>query len=294
MGRWRVCVANYQFSRNAPSRFNAPKLSFQMIQVISANTRHEAWIEAMKFLLEQDSGYALNLVLSIKDPLTASKEEKGANKRLDAFYAEQDKYSMHTIAETIFPGWLYRKKGIQGVYEIYPEEEYPLIKRHSGITWGTYAYRMLRRPTKSGITNPLHDLITKMRSEIAQPGPKRSCYEIGIGEGVYDIPLHITGHDDGRRLGGPCLSHLSFKLISSTVHLTAMYRSHDYLFKVPGNLLGLSRLLSCVARETGGKVGELVVHSTYARVNLTSFTGGTRRIKEIVKDCSQEEQVVQC
>ena len=49
--------------------------------------------------------------------------------------------------------------------------------------------------------------------------------------------------------------------------MTALYRSHDYRYKVPGNLLGLARLQGCVARETGQAMGTLVVHSSYAFLN---------------------------
>ena len=65
-------------------------------------------------------------------------------------------------------------------------------------------------------------------------------------------------------MGGPCLSHLSFKLFQKAVHLTALYRSHDYSYKVQGNLLGLARLQCCVAREVGRSIGSLTVHSSYA------------------------------
>jgi hypothetical protein len=65
-------------------------------------------------------------------------------------------------------------------------------------------------------------------------------------------------------MGGPCLSHLSFKYSAGAVHLTALYRSHEYRYKTLGNLLGLARLQGCVAQEVGAAIGTLVVHSTYA------------------------------
>ena len=51
------------------------------------------------------------------------------------------------------------------------------------------------------------------------------------------------------------------------MHLTALYRSHDYRYKVPGNLLGLARLQCCVAYEVGRSIGNLTVHSSYAYLN---------------------------
>ena len=89
-------------------------------------------------------------------------------------------------------------------------------------------------------------------------------------------------------MGGPCLSHLSFKTFQGAVHLTAVYRSHDYAFKVPGNLLGLSRLLSCVARETGQDVGSMVIHSTYAFWGA----GQVQALRSLLRDLGAPVDVV--
>lgn len=123
-----------------------------------------------------------------------------------------------------------------------------------------------------------------MQSESTKRGPKNACYELGVAEGEYDVPLHSTAKDGARRMGGPCLSHLSFKLFEDAVHLTALYRSHDYRYKVPGNLLGLARLQACVAREIGRETGSLVVHSSYA------YLGGSKtRMQKLLSDLRRAE-----
>ena len=112
---------------------------------------------------------------------------------------------------------------------------YPSIKKHPSIRWGTYAHRLVHRNGADGKQiNPLKQMIDKMKNELAAPRPKKSCYELGIAEGEYDLPLYSPVQDGTRRMGGPCLSHLSFKLFDGAVHLTALYRSHDYGYKVPG------------------------------------------------------------
>ncbi len=76
--------------------------------------------------------------------------------------------------------------------------------------------------------------------------------------------------------------HLSFKLIDGAVHLTALYRLHDYRYKVPGNLLGLARLQAFVAAEAGAKIGSLCVHSTLAYVERGHGKGPfVRLLREI-------------
>lgn len=248
-----------------------------MTRLIEAKTRLEAWIEACKYL--ETSNHCLNLILSIKNPENNGPSGSAANKTIDAFLSSQGEYSTHTVAETIFPAWEYRRSGFAKLADIYNKETLPRLKGAPGIRWGTYANRLLYRKRPDGsVINPLADIIKKLKNEASQAGPKRACYEVGvaegmhdepIGEGAYDAPLYGSTKDDTLRRGLPCLSHLSFKLLEGRVHLTAMYRSHDYSDKVYGNLLGLARLQACVASEAGVGLGSLVVHSTYAFVDET-------------------------
>ena len=247
------------------------------MKLIETDTRTEAWLKAAEFLI--CNGPSLNLVLGIRSP-----DSKGpystARRCIDEFLDREGKFSMHTVAETIFPGYEYRRQGLRGVFDVYPEEIYPKIKKHRNILWGTYAYRLVRRRKANGEDmNPLEQLIRKMRTELDSKGPKRSCYELGIAEGEYDLPLYNTAEDGSRHMGGPCLSHISFKLLKGTVHLAAFYRSHDYTYKVPGNLLGLARLQKCVASETNQQMGSLVVHSTYAYLS-----GAKTKIRKLLSD----------
>ncbi len=247
-----------------------------MTTLVSAPTRLEAWLVATEFLLER--GRALNVILSTASPGSDGEIARQARSLIDEFYASEKKYPLHTIAETIFPAWEYRHRGLRGVFETYGEE-YAVLQHGDPQRWGTYAHRLVRRRTATGESvNPLEGLIKKMRSEVQQEnrGSYRSCYELGVAEGEYDLALYNTVDDQGRRRGGPCLSHLSFKLDEGSVHLTALYRSHDYRYKVLGNLLGLARLQACVANEVGLGIGELVVHSTYAYVDLSKGIGSAQ------------------
>ena len=249
-----------------------------MAKLIQTAAWLDAWVEATKFLLTTN-GTTLNLVLEIGGPGSRG-YPKAAEQRLDDFLIGEGQPPIHTVAETIFPASEYCRRGLKGVYETYPDETFPAIKRHPKISWGTYAYRLVRRKTADGQDmNPLKQMIDKMKSELATKGTMRSCYDINVAEGEYDLPLYNTVRDGRRRRGGPCLSHLSFKLFVGAVHLTAFYRSHDYRYKAPGNLLGLARLQHCVANETGQDMGTLVVHSSYAALN-----GSERRIEELLDD----------
>ena len=248
-----------------------------MVKLIEADTRLDAWMRGAEFLLE--SGPTLNLILAIGSPCSNG-EFPTAGRCIDKFLGDNGQIPMHAVAETIFPGYEYRKRGLRGVFDCYPDELYPAIKKYPGISWGTYAYRLVRRrDVNGGFMNPLEQMIDKMKTEIATKGPKRSCYEIGISKEEYELPLYNTVEDGTRHLGGPCLSHLSFKLSDGAIHLTAFYRSHDYGYKVPGNLLGLARLQACVACETSQRIGSLVVHSSYALLS-----GGKMRVRRLLEE----------
>jgi len=245
-------------------------------KLFDAPTRIEAWLDAAEYLLEVRTD--LNVILSISSPSSDGPMSRESTARVDEFLTGEGEYPLYTVAETIFPGWEYRRRGLDGVFTIYPEEEYPKFIKRNPNGWGTYAYRLVRRTRADGTTmNPLEHLISKMRTEIAARGTKKSCYEVGIAEGEYDVPLYNTVDDNSRHMGGPCLSHLSFKVYEGHIHLTAFYRSHCYRYKALGNLLGLARLQACVAQEVGQPMGSLVVHSSYA-----FMTGAKGRAMDLI------------
>jgi hypothetical protein len=238
-----------------------------LVHVVSARTRMEAWLGSAEFLFQK--GDSLNVILNIADPVSTDPSLGAIDALIDEMYLREKQYSLHTVAETIFPGWEYVHRGIRGVYDRYPAE-YAIFKRGDS-SWGRYAERLIVRKDLQGNTiNPLRLLIDKLRwARSKRHQALRARYEIGIVDGPYDLPLYDGTVDENRLRGAPCLMHLSFKLVDDQIHLTALYRSHDYRYKVPGNLLGLARLQACVAQETGSEVGTLVVHSTLAYVDRT-------------------------
>ena len=170
-----------------------------MTTLFSAPTRLEAWLSAAEFLLERRR--ALNVVLSIDHPGSDGDVARRSRSLVDEFYASENQYPLHTVAETIFPAWEYRHRGLRGVFETYGEE-YAVLKHGEPSRWGTYAHRLVRRRTASGESmNPLEGLIEKMRSEAQQEnrGSYRACYELGVAEGDLNTifrsttPSTITG-----------------------------------------------------------------------------------------------------
>lgn len=218
-------------------------------------------MEACEHLLNTSGWQDTTVVVSVEEPSLMSREDKCVADTLNTFLISHKKANNHTVAETIFPGYEYVHRGLEGVFKTYPDELYPRIESHDDArNWGTYAHRLLRRTDREGKTyNPLEVLIAKMR----QKSPVRASYEVGLGLDV-DVATYDSDDDRTSRLGGPCLSHLSFKLLNRSVHLTVMYRFHYYIERAFGNLLGLARLQSFVAKQVGVSIGPLVCHSTLA------------------------------
>ncbi|WP_437334268.1 hypothetical protein [Sorangium sp. So ce394] len=231
------------------------------MKLIEGMTLAHSWLMACEHLLAKPGWVDTTVVLHIKEPTRVRQQDKAVADTLDGFLIAHEQYNSHTVAETIFPGYEYVRRGLDGVYKDYPDEIFPRIKGHPQFRhWGTYAHRLLRRTDGDGREyNPLAELIKKMR----QKNPVRASYEIGLGFG-FELATYDDDEDRGSRLGGPCLSHLSFKLIDKKVHLTAMYRSHYYIQRAYGNLLGLARLQAFVADQVGVTAGPLVCHSTMA------------------------------
>ncbi|MDW3684681.1 hypothetical protein RA280_23620 [Cupriavidus sp. CV2] len=252
------------------------------------------WLAAAKHLDSAPGRSARNIVLEISDPLAITAEDKAVMQRVDAAL-EPLNLTLRTVAGTIFPLDMYSRHKRPAFYGKYKE----MLKRGKKAgSWGTYALRMMERPSKDGrgTINPLEMLVQRLRHD-GQPvnGSFASAYELSIPEPAIDlpkassnaganidaaegdVPTYNPAVDGNRWLNMPCLSHLSFKRVPEgdghAVHLTAMYRSHHYCARALGNLLGLSQLLSFVAKEAELEVGTLTCLSSHAVLDVDEWGG---------------------
>lgn len=259
------------------------------------------WLEAARYLDKQPNRRAMNLVLEIADPLAVTAEDITYMRRVN-LALERSNLTLNTIAGTIFPIDFYKRYGRPNFYQRYLEM---LERGKKAQSWGTYAKRMMvRQGRERGVTiNPLELIVCRL-SEEGQPHKKEtgevvsypSVYELGVSDPEVDltkggadeiggeIPTYDVSHDGLQWLGFPCLSHLSFKRVANngghSVNLTAVYRSHHYCVRALGNLIGLSQLLSFVAKESGLAVGTLTCLSTHAELDVSKWGGvaATRKI----------------
>lgn len=252
-----------------------------------------AWVAACNAIINSgDEGY--NVVIDVADPVTHSEKDNEVISLVDKFLKAHEKtYPIITVANTIFPQSLLVAHGPKDFYDIYHRDFASFSETKQ---WGRYFERMTRHVDKKGNrTNPLRDLIDKMKANETKGTCVKAVYEVAVnptdadGEPEEDGPaceetditIYQPSRDRNRRLGGPCLSYLSFKRHPQYgLLLTVMYRNHYYITRLLGNLIGLGRLQAFVSQQTGVPLGSLTVISTHAELDTGEW--GIVEARELV------------
>lgn len=239
-----------------------------MVELCQAESRAEAWLKATERLLGAPDLELYNLIVEIKSPCSFNPKDREIEDWINQHLKRRGFYTVNTVAETIFPASEYKRYGEKGVFNVYPEEVFPTLKKWGANNRGTYAMRILRGINSKGeVTRPLERVISQLKMQTAPKGKGiRMCYEIALTQ-TCDISI---SQNDRNVKAFPCMSHLSFKLSKDKkeLHLTAFYRSQYYFEKALGNFLGMARLLSFVAKQVGLEPGSIVCHATYAKLNM--------------------------
>ncbi len=189
--------------------------------------------------------------MAVERPLIVRPSDAAIQQHVNRFLEAHEKEPLATVATTIFPGSEYIHGGASEVYHDFTSV-LPKIRGR----WDGYAARMLSpsiaRHDGSKVS-PLERIIEKMKRQAQRPGPMRSVYDISLDDPddpITDVAIYHADQDAGA-IHPPCLMHLSFKLVSNRVYLTALYRTHFFIEKVLGNLIGLAQLQSFVADQIG-------------------------------------------
>lgn len=251
----------------------------------------DAWKAATSLLRHSPNRSCTNLIYAITDPLAISDSGLRTIALLDAFAKDADIGDVTTVANTIFPLDMYLKSGALGLYNDYPDLIYPRVK----TAWGNYFDRLIRRrdanrqviegPDGSPI-NPLSSVVEKIRNKVNSGYGTLNHYEMVVADEGYELTTYLAEKDSKFQRGGPCLSHLSFKIDEQKrIRLTAVYRSHYYLERALGNLVGLARLQGFVAEEVGAEVGPLTCHAVHATLVRSLPNASPNRVTKLLDDC---------
>jgi hypothetical protein len=224
-----------------------------------------AWREAVRAVDGQPGHSAYNVIIDVAGPTENTTRQDPRIAIVDDFLGGCGK-SVDTVANTIFPAGLYYRYGAPAFFEVFRDKVLQKVRR-TGRWSGYYFERMIQYPVPAGEPiNQLWGIVGRIRDDNVRALNK---FEQSLFDPARDV--------DGSPYGGQCLSFLSFKLlpgVTKTMTLTAMYRNHFYIEKLLGNLVGLGRLMSFVACESGVEVGALTVVSTHAEIDKP---GASRR-----------------
>src|SRR6516164_1937390 len=163
-----------------------------------------AWLAAATAVQAQ-GGEAHNVIIDIADPVMEDPTDTAIIQTVDAYLRCHNTHSVASVANTIFPEAILRRHGAADFYDAY-HRVFPRMKR---ITrdWGRYFERITKwtkvNNGQISVINPLQDLVTFMRTQLAGAHTYRNVYEMTI----YD-PTRDAGKISNRQ----CLSFLSFKL----------------------------------------------------------------------------------
>ncbi len=217
-----------------------------------------AWREAVRAVDVRPGHAAYNVIIDVADPTIDTTREDTRIAVIDDFLSGCGK-SVETVANTIFPAGLYHRYGAPAFFDVFRDKVLKKVRRNERWS-GYYFERMIQYPVPAGEPpNQLWDVVKRLRDDHVRALNK---FELSLFDPVRDV--------DNSPYGGQCLSFMSFKIVpgsEKTLTLTAMYRNHFYIEKLLGNLIGLGRLMSFVARESNLKVGALTVVSTHAEID---------------------------
>jgi hypothetical protein len=217
-----------------------------------------AWREAVREVDLQNRHSAYNVIIDVADPIIDTTRLDPRIAVVEDFLVGYGK-SVEAVANTIFPTGLYSRYGAPAFFDVFTGKVLPKVRKSERWS-GYYFERMTQLPSAGGgSTNQLWGIVERLRDDHVKALNK---FEMSLFDPERDV--------DGSPYGGQCLSFLSFKIVrthTKTLALTAMYRNHYYIEKLLGNLVGLGRLMSFIARETGLEVGPLTVVSTHAEID---------------------------
>lgn len=260
------------------------------MELIKADSIPKVWLDACAYLRSRKGREDYDVILHVTDPIPLSLPDRAVIENVDAFMADHHGPSLNTVAETIFPLQDYLRDGVSGVFERYPERMKRIHAARKDKQWGCYAVRILRQTDRDGsIYNPLEHLLKKLTDH----SEFKAVYELGLGHALNDyepaggdIGIYDGAHDRRPFRGHlPCLSHVSVKVDNGAVRLNATYRSHYYMQRLLGNLMGLARLQFFLAREAKLTVGPLTINSTFAKLDTGDGKWGMGDIDALLASC---------
>jgi hypothetical protein len=200
-----------------------------------------AWERAAMLANSAPQKEVTNLVVNIEGlGKGGPPEDSKLRSALDLSLEQNGKFSVNTVASTIFPKSLWNPAAPrQQLYERYMRL-WPRIASCPNNRRGTYFQRLISYPVSNQPTfNQLEFVISSYKSGLR----RRSALQCGILNPPID--LNATPYQ-----GFPCMQQLSFhKEGEASLRVSALYPMHYLWARAYGNYLGIINLGRFMARE---------------------------------------------
>lgn len=220
-----------------------------MAYLIQSNNCLTAWRDVCQHILQNGDGF--NLLVEIQNPLDFTNVQLNEITYLGVITTSQ----INDVINTIFPYKLHLRSSHLSNIQFYDKHEQIYLRgkslhRKNRSRWGNYFLRF----TVFGLNRlnqlqPIIDGINKRTND------QKACYIMHVSS--------IDEDNNTRVIGNPCLQYVQFGFYNNALHLSAVYRNHDFLTKALGNYIGLARLLEFVCNKTNKAVGSITVQSLH-------------------------------
>ena len=212
--------------------------------VITEENLSYAWARIFLHIIDNPGKEIAPLVVRITGfKNNIPQEDRDIREALDDCLKSNDKQSVHTVANTIFPESLWRcSKDRKHLFEMY-EKIFPRIKALAKTknSRGVYFKRLISFGSGPEKGNQLEDVISQYNS---RQTVRRTMLQLSIFDPGRD---HVTN----AQLSFPCLQNISLvpNNQEKSLKLNAFYATQQVFEKSYGNYLGLCRLGKFIASE---------------------------------------------
>jgi hypothetical protein len=207
-------------------------------------------------------------------------EDEDLRQALDACLEVDGQQSVNTVANTIFPQGMWRRaKGDRAkLYKVYLENLPDFVSMSPRLNaQGLYFARLIGYGTNHKDGKPLEHL----KGRLGEDGNQLEFIIKACVRGAMRMALQASVYDPVRdqteaRQHFPCLQHVAFvpDFDRKTLSLNAFYAMQLLYVKAYGNWLGLMRLGSFVASQTGLRFEKLNCMAGIQKMTNDSRPGG--------------------
>lgn len=224
----------------------------------------------------------LTVAITGDDSKQVLSEDMGVREALDGLLKANDKPSVHTVANTIFPRSLWNPdRPPQALFDRYQRIAERVRHAAPQNRHGVYFERMIA----NGPRRAENQLDFGLETYRERSGVRRSVLQVGVFDPSQD-------HSTAAMRGFPCLQHLSFVPDNQKKHLSvnAFYATQYMFSRAYGNYLGLCHLGCFVAHELGLNLTRVTCHVGLAELDIRK-----RDLKDILAliDATLGEQEVE-